>query len=88
VTERIQSRDLRAFLPEMPDLTFPRSDGDKRNVPSSELKAEKVSLSGPASIVWRRKVGIEVATALGHESAFNFFFEITFANHVIECRRA
>jgi hypothetical protein len=52
----------------MADIIFPRSDGAKGNYGDSVKKAELLSLDNPTSINWRRKIGGDVAKALGYES--------------------
>ena len=65
----------------MPDLEFPRSDGDKAAVPHSEQKTDKVPLSDDRSIAWRKKIGTEIAVALELESNAYFLDSMIYSDN-------
>ena len=65
----------------MPELEFPRSDGDANRLPEERLDAEldengkintleRIPLDASISKHWRKKIGSDVAHALGLQGKY------------------
>ena len=78
----------------MSKLEFPRSDGDAQRLPEERLDAEpdengkidtleRLPLDAPVSKHWRKKIGSDVAHALGLERKYSICVHLTFIHLLI-----